>query len=72
MKRSILSIAAWPSLALFLLMAVSGQLPVLHERIECQGWIFELVALEGGGIERVLAHPAAPVPASEKAAEHLS
>ena len=55
-----------------LLMAVSGQLPVLHERIECQGWIFEIVALEGRRIERVLAHPAAPVPASEKAAEHLS
>ena len=48
-----------------LLMAVSGQLPIVGERIECAGWTFEVVALDGRRIDRVLAHPGAEVmPAS--------
>jgi putative hemolysin len=39
-----------------LLMSVSGQLPVVGERIECAGWIFEVVALDGRRIDRVVAH----------------
>lgn len=39
-----------------LLMSVSGQLPVVGERIECAGWVFEVVALDGRRIDRVLAH----------------
>jgi putative hemolysin len=40
-----------------LLMSVSGRLPAVSERIECAGWIFEIVALEGRRIDRVLASP---------------
>ncbi len=45
-----------------LLMSVSGQLPVTGERIECAGWIFEVVDLDGKRIDKVLATeiPAAP------------
>lgn len=39
-----------------LLMAVSGQLPIVGERIECAGWTFEVTALEGRRIDRVVAH----------------
>ena len=39
-----------------LLMSVSGQLPVVGERIECAGWVFEVVALDGRRIDRVVAH----------------
>lgn len=39
-----------------LLMAVSGQLPIVGERIECAGWTFEVKALEGRRIDRVVAH----------------
>ena len=42
-----------------LLMAVSGELPVVGERVECAGWTFEVVALDGRRIDRVLAHPGA-------------
>jgi putative hemolysin len=38
-----------------LLMAVSGQLPAVGERIECAGWMFEVVALEGRRIDKLLA-----------------
>ena len=40
-----------------LLMSVSGQLPSVGERVECAGWIFEVMALEGRRIDRVVAHP---------------
>jgi putative hemolysin len=38
-----------------LLMAVSGQLPCVGETIECADWRFEVVALEGKRIDKVLA-----------------
>ncbi|MEJ7687211.1 MAG: hemolysin family protein [Variovorax sp.] len=38
-----------------LLMSVSGHLPEVGERIECAGWCFEIVALDGKRIDRVLA-----------------
>jgi putative hemolysin len=40
-----------------LLMSVSGQLPASGERIECGEWIFEVVALDGKRIDKVLALP---------------
>jgi putative hemolysin len=40
-----------------LLMSVSGHLPVTAERIECAGWIFEVVDLDGKRIDKVLACP---------------
>ena len=40
-----------------LLMSVSGQLPAVGERIDCAGWCFEVAALEGKRIDRVLAYP---------------
>lgn len=40
-----------------LLMSVSGQLPEVGERIECAGWCFEVAALDGKRIDRVLAYP---------------
>jgi len=40
-----------------LLMAVSGHLPKAGEVIECAGWHFEIAALEGRRIDRVLAAP---------------
>ena len=41
-----------------LLLAVSGHLPVVGERIECSGWVFEVVDLDGRRIDKVLAAPA--------------
>ena len=38
-----------------LLMAVSGQLPKVHEIIECAGWSFEVLELDGRRIDKVLA-----------------
>ena len=38
-----------------LLMAVSGRLPATAERIECAGWTFEVVDLDGKRIDKVLA-----------------
>ena len=40
-----------------LLMFVSGELPEVGERIECAGWCFEVAALDGRRIDRVLAYP---------------
>ncbi|VWX62471.1 putative hemolysin [Burkholderiales bacterium 8X] len=40
-----------------LLMSVSGHLPEQGELIDCAGWAFEIVALDGKRIDRVLAHP---------------
>jgi putative hemolysin len=41
-----------------LLMAVCGHLPVVAERIECAGWVFEVVDLDGKRIDKVLASQA--------------
>jgi putative hemolysin len=38
-----------------LLMSVSGRLPTSGERIECAGWVFEVVDLDGKRIDKVLA-----------------
>jgi putative hemolysin len=38
-----------------LLMSVSGHLPTTGERIECEGWRFEVVDLDGKRIDKVLA-----------------
>ena len=38
-------------------MFVSGHLPAVGERIDCAGWCFEVNALEGRRIDRVLAFP---------------
>ncbi|MEO8118152.1 MAG: hemolysin family protein [Rhodoferax sp.] len=42
-----------------LLMSVSGHLPSIGERIECEGWLFEVVDLDGKRIDKVLATPLA-------------
>ena len=42
-----------------LLMSVSGHLPAVAERIECVGWCFEVVDLDGKRIDKVLASPLA-------------
>ena len=38
-----------------LLMSVSGHLPVVGERIECDNWRFEVMDLDGKRIDKVLA-----------------
>jgi putative hemolysin len=38
-----------------LLMAVSGSLPAMGDKIECAGWMFEVVGLEGRRIDKMLA-----------------
>jgi putative hemolysin len=38
-----------------LLMSVSGRLPGISERIQCAGWVFEVVDLDGKRIDKVLA-----------------
>lgn len=38
-----------------LLMAESGHLPILGERVSCAGWIFEVIDLDGKRIDKVLA-----------------
>ena len=40
-----------------LLMAETGHLPAVAERIACAGWIFEVLDLDGKRIDKVLAHP---------------
>jgi putative hemolysin len=37
-----------------LLMAVTGRLPVTGEKIDCAGWCFEIVDLDGRRIDKVL------------------
>ncbi|MDR2990597.1 MAG: hemolysin family protein [Burkholderiaceae bacterium] len=44
-----------------LLLACTGHLPTAGERVICAGWIFQIVALEGRRIDRILA---LPVPAN--------
>jgi len=39
-----------------LLMAVSGNLPIKGERIQCAQWCFEITTLEGRRIDKVVAH----------------
>jgi putative hemolysin len=41
-----------------LLMAVSGDLPTTGECVECAGWVFEVVDLDGKRIDKVLARRA--------------
>ena len=41
-----------------LLMAVAGHLPAQGEQIECEGWRFEVMALEGRRVDRVRARRA--------------
>jgi putative hemolysin len=43
-----------------LLMAVSGDLPAVGERIECAGWEFEVSELEGKRIDTVRARRLTP------------
>jgi putative hemolysin len=43
-----------------LLMSVSGHLPAVAERIDCVGWCFEVVDLDGKRIDKVLATPLRP------------
>ena len=38
-----------------LLMAVSGHLPATGERIECAGWVFEVVDLDGKRVDKLMA-----------------
>jgi len=38
-----------------LLMSISGRLPLLAERVECQNWTFEVVDLDGRRVDKVLA-----------------
>lgn len=38
-----------------LLMAVSGHLPSIGEKIECDNWLFEVIDLDGKRIDKVLA-----------------
>ena len=45
-----------------LLMSVSGHMPETAEHIECEGWLFEVVDLDGKRIDKVLARSAAPAP----------
>jgi putative hemolysin len=40
-----------------LLIFVSGHLPELGERIDCEDWKFEITAIDGRRIDRVLARP---------------
>ncbi len=43
-----------------LLMAVSGTLPVQGERIECAGWMFEVIGLDGRRIDKLRASRLTP------------
>ncbi|WP_429949707.1 hemolysin family protein [Comamonas sediminis] len=40
-----------------MLMAESGHLPPLGEKIYCAGWVFEVLALEGKRVDKVIARP---------------
>ncbi|MDR7377600.1 putative hemolysin [Rhodoferax ferrireducens] len=48
-----------------LLMSVSGRMMVAAESIECAGWVFEVVDLDGKRIDKVLASIAAPAPVDD-------
>jgi putative hemolysin len=49
-----------------LLLAVSGHLPSVGEKIECGDWLFEVVDLDGRRIDKVLASPLGPAPTAEE------
>ena len=49
-----------------LLLAVSGHLPSVGEKIECGDWLFEVVDLDGRRIDKVLATPNGPAPTAEE------
>jgi putative hemolysin len=38
-----------------LLMAISGHLPVVGEKIWCDNWLFEVIDLDGKRVDKVLA-----------------
>ena len=44
-----------------LLLSVSGQMPTVGEHIECAGWSFEVLMLDGRRIDRVLARRGATI-----------
>ena len=48
-----------------LLMAVSGRLPQVNERVDCVGWHFDVQSLDGRRIAKVIARPMVHVPASD-------
>ncbi|MDR0458070.1 MAG: hemolysin family protein [Burkholderiaceae bacterium] len=48
-----------------LLLACTGHLPTAGERIVCANWIFQIVALEGRRIDRILALPAPKIPCDQ-------
>ncbi|WP_291014273.1 hemolysin family protein [Hydrogenophaga sp.] len=48
-----------------LMQAVAGQLMALSQSVECAGWRFEVLALEGRRIDQVLITPLPPTPAAE-------
>ena len=47
-----------------LLMAVSGHLPATGEKIVCEGWLFEVVDLDGKRVDKVLAQRRAIPPSA--------
>ncbi|NKE67146.1 HlyC/CorC family transporter [Ramlibacter sp. RBP-2] len=53
-----------------LLMSVSGSLPAAGEQIECGDWLFEVTALDGRRIDKVVARPRAPVPSLPAGESH--
>lgn len=48
-----------------LMQAVAGQLMALSQSVECAGWRFEVLALEGRRIDQVLITPLPATPAAE-------
>ena len=40
-----------------LLLAETGHLPILGEMVRCEGWIFEVIDLDGKRIDKILARP---------------
>ena len=43
-----------------LMLAIWGHLPSVGDRVEIEGWVFEVVEMEGRRIDRVLARPLPP------------
>ena len=40
-----------------MLMAESGHMPPVGEKIYCAGWVFEVMALEGKRVDKIIARP---------------
>lgn len=53
-----------------LLMSVSGSLPAAGDRIECGEWLFEVTALDGKRIDKVVARRRAAVPSAPAGEAH--